>query len=277
MIIAGILAFFANKSFPETDFDGLLVTFVDVGQGDCTFIKTPGGKTVLIDCGEGDAFKMQLRPFLKSHNTRRIDYLIGTHYHSDHIGGAEEVFEEFEVQNLVIPGHSPQNSRKKALIKAANDEGTKIYQLYAGDNFPKIDEGINISVLHPQAGKVSDDENDNSLVLKLEYSGTTILFTGDLEENGEKEVLSKHDIEADILKVGHHGSSTSSSKEFLEAVDATYAVIQCGRDNRYGHPHYEVLDNLSDNDVLVYRTDEDKSVSFYLTEKGIEKIETDSF
>lgn len=277
LLVAVCLAAFAYQSFPTESFDGLAITFVDVGQGDCVFIKAPNGKTMLVDCGEGDSFDPFLKPFLISQKVRTLDALVASHYHSDHIGAAENIFDTFGVKSLIVPDYEPKSNAKKRLLDAACDENANIVSVLEGDLLPEIDPNLKILALHPSKGGFSDDENDNSLVLKLEYLGTTILLTGDIEQAAEEQIARKYEIETDILKVAHHGSSTSSCAEFLREADPTYAVIQCGKDNSYGHPHRETISALEDDDVMIYRTDTDGSIMFCLNEKGIESIKINKF
>ena len=276
-VVAIICAAFSYNSFPQSTPDGLNLTFVDVGQGDCIFVKAPNGKTMLVDAGESDEFHSRLRPFLISSNIDTIDVLVASHYHSDHIGAMENIFANFNVKTLIVPDYKPRSKAKVRLLKAADSAGTEVIEVSEGDFLPEISKGLSLSVLHPDKSCISDNENDNSLVLLLKYFKTTALLTGDVEAPAEKTVAEKYDIESDILKVAHHGSSTSTCKEFLSAANPTYAVIQCGKDNGYGHPHHETLSALDDDDVRVYRTDIDQNITFYLSEKGIEKIKTTKF
>lgn len=249
------------------------VVFVDVGQGDCTFVRTPNGSTLLIDGGEYDAFNAELKPFLKSRGIDKVDFALATHYHSDHMGGIYELVEAGMADNLIIPDYEPENKAKSKLLKVSQRTGTRVMQVSADDKIQLGDIDVDITVLHPEKGGFSKtDENNNSLVLMLSYLGTDFLLTGDAEADAEASVLKKFNIEADVLKVGHHGSSSSTSKNFIQAVDPTYAVIQCGEGNSYGHPHYETLDILEDNDARIYRTDTDGDISFFIDEKGIKEI-----
>ena len=250
------------------------LTFVDVGQGDSIFFKTSNGETYLIDGGEDEAFKGGLHPFLLSQRIDIIDCAIITHYHSDHIGGIVKLLEEDRIERLVIPDYTPENKAKDRLIKLATQNGTQIFEVSEGDVISSTDKEFHFTVLHPENGGFGKDENNNSIVGKLDCFGTDILLTGDLEADGEAVLAEKYDLETDILKVGHHGSQTSSSPEFLAEADPTYAVIQCGKDNSYGHPHYEVLERLDNDDVRIYRTDIDGNITFFLSENGIESINT---
>lgn len=275
-IIVLAIAAAAAYVIPETDEpvrDLGQVVFVDVGQGDCTFVRTPNGNTLLIDGGEYDAFNAELRPFLKSRGIDKVDFALATHYHSDHMGGIYELVEAGMADNLIIPDYEPENKAKSKLLKVSQRTGTRVMQVSADDKIQLGDIDVDITVLHPEKGGFSKtDENNNSLVLMLSYLGTDFLLTGDAEADAEASVLKKFNIEADVLKVGHHGSSSSTSKKFIQAVDPTYAVIQCGEGNSYGHPHYETLDILEDNDARIYRTDTDGDISFFIDEKGIKEI-----
>ena len=275
-IIVLAIAAAAAYVIPETDEpvrDLGQVVFVDVGQGDCTFVRTPNGSTLLIDGGEYDAFNAELRPFLKSRGIDKVDFALATHYHSDHMGGIYELVEAGMADNLIIPDYEPENKAKSKLLKVSQRTGTRVMQVSADDKIQLGDIDVDITVLHPEKGGFSKtDENNNSLVLMLSYLGTDFLLTGDAEADAEASVLKKFNIEADVLKVGHHGSSSSTSKKFIQAVDPTYAVIQCGEGNSYGHPHYETLDILEDNDARIYRTDTDGDISFFIDEKGIKEI-----
>ena len=250
------------------------LTFVDVGQGDSVFFKTSSGETYLIDGGEDETFKGGLHPFLISQGIDIIDCAIVTHYHSDHIGGIVKLLEEDRIERLVIPDYTPENNAKNKLIKLATKNNTQIFEVSEGDVISSTDNEFYFTVLHPETDGFDKDENNNSIVGKLDCFGTDILLTGDLEADGEAELTEKYDLEVDILKVGHHGSQTSSSPDFLAEADPTYAVIQCGEGNSYGHPHYEVLERLENDDVRIYRTDIDGNITFFLSEKGIESIKT---
>ncbi|MBR5155489.1 MAG: MBL fold metallo-hydrolase [Clostridia bacterium] len=276
-IIIISLIMLASRAFPKVSADTLQLCFVDVGQGDSVFLKTPDGETWLIDGGEYDAFDSELQPFLYSQGIHKVDYALVTHYHSDHMGGISELLESGGAENLVLPDYSPGSKAKTKLLKLAQKTGTSVLEMSEGDTLPTLDDNLKISVLHPnQGGFSSENDNNNSMVLKVEYFDTTILLTGDLEVEAEEILVKKYDLEADILKLGHHGSSTSTSDGFIEEVNPTYGIISAGQGNRYGHPHYEVLNRLDDNDVMIFRTDKDGDVTFHLSEKGIESIKTET-
>lgn len=275
-IIVLALAAAAAYVIPETKEpiqDAGQVVFVDVGQGDCTFVQTPNGTTLLVDGGEYDAFDAELKPFLRERGIDKVDFALATHYHSDHMGGIYELVKAGMADNLIIPDYQPENKSKDKLLKVSQSTGTRVTQISADHKLQLGDVDVDITVLHPQKGGFSkENENSNSAVLMLSYYGEDFLLTGDLEEDAEGVLIKKFDLEADVLKVGHHGSSTSTSNAFLKEVDPTYAVIQCGEDNSYGHPHYEVLDALDENEARVYRTDTDGDITFFVDKSGIKQI-----
>lgn len=275
--VAAALLFFAFSPPAETPHDGMLtVTFIDVGQGDGTLIKTPEGKTLLIDGGEYDDYNEKLSRFLSGEKIFELDYILATHYHSDHIGGLCALLEEGRVGTLIVPEYDDTARGRERLLNAANAAGVDVSEISRGDSLDIGCPDLYLSVLHPSKGGFSaSDENNNSVVLKVEYCGTAFLLTGDLEADAERELVKGFELEADVLKVGHHGSYTSTSAELLTAVDPTFAVISAGAGNRYGHPHHETLAALYDDDVRIYRTDTDGSITFTVSEKQLEAVTTE--
>ncbi len=258
----------------DTYSNGLSVIFIDVGQGDSTLIRTEGGTTLLVDGGEYEMYEESLLPTLQKQGINSLDYVLASHYHSDHMGALVPLVEDGMAQTLLIPNHTPENSHKSKLERAAKKTNTTICELTRGDKIDLKDENLSIEVLNPPTGGFEDDENSSSVVLKITYFKTTLLLTGDIEKIAEVELAKRFDLECDILKVAHHGSTTSSCAKFLQEANPTHAVIQCGKGNRYGHPHYETLDSLENDDVQIYRTDTDGSIAFSIGEKGIKEIKT---
>ncbi len=278
-IIALFLSAIAAKTFPEVDSslsgnENLFVTFIDVGQGDSTLIKTPDGETILIDGGEKEAFETNLSPFLQRERIDEIDIAIATHYHSDHYGGIYELVKNNQAKNLVLPDFDDSDDAKDKLQKIAEKTQTNLSYISSGDLIETNCDNLEIKVIHPIRGglKLKNFQNNNSLVLFIRYFDTSFIITGDIESEAEKAIVGDLIPECDVLKIPHHGSFTSSSREFLRATNPTYAVISAGRDNPYGHPHYEVLDRLDQEDILVYRTDRDGDIIFEVSETGIKNI-----
>ncbi|MBQ7410269.1 MAG: ComEC/Rec2 family competence protein [Clostridia bacterium] len=242
----------------------LKIYFIDVGQGDCTVIQTPNNKNIIIDGGEGNTDKYDygenvVLPYLLDRGITKIDYLIISHCDSDHIGGLFAVLENLKVEQVLI-GIQPEPSEQfEALIKIANKKKIEIKFLKAGDVL-KLDENIKIEVLWPIKNELIEENalNNNSLVFKLCYKEFSILFTGDIEEVAEREIVKIYDkqsLKASVLKVAHHGSKTSSTNEFLEMVKPEIALIGVGEDNKFGHPSEDILKLLNYFNVKIYRTD----------------------
>lgn len=276
-VIALTLAAFATTTFPEstTNITGnLQIIFIDVEQGDATLIRTPNGENILIDGGEYDTYETHLAPFLHEQGIEAVDAAIVTHYHSDHMGGIQSLTEDGGVKTLILPNYDDTDNSKKYLERAANNNGTNVQYVSSGDAIETACEGLSIKVLHPAIGgsKGNNFHNNSSLVLHISYGRTSFLITGDIEARVEKKLIANTDIECDVLKVAHHGSSSSSSKKFIQAADPTYAIIPVGKDNSYGHPHYETLDTLDNEDIRVYRTDTDGNITFDVTAEGIKDI-----
>ncbi|MBE7023858.1 MAG: MBL fold metallo-hydrolase [Ruminococcaceae bacterium] len=279
--VAAIFAAFAGHTLPDTaetpaplPSGPMEIVFVDVGQGDSTFVKTANGETILIDGGEYDTYESHLLPFLEEQEVDKIDYAVTTHYHSDHMGGIERLTRDGLVERLYLPDYKDTDNSKTNLIEIAEKRKTEVSYLSAGSILETNCPGLSIKVLHPQKGgcKGSNFHNNSSLVLSITYGGDTFLITGDIEARGEKEFLVRGVPECAVLKIPHHGSSTSSSKRFIMEADPTYGIISAGANNRYGHPHSETLSLLADEDIMVYRTDKDGHITFTVTEKGIDKI-----
>lgn len=233
------------------------IYYLDVGQGDSQLICLPDGKNILIDSGTQDTAD-ELTAYLKDLGIEKIDFLIATHPHEDHIGGMKNVVENFEIGKIYMPKISdsqiPTTRVYENLLASIEEKGLKITMAKAGEVILE-ENGVKMEILAPNSEKYAD-LNSYSIVTKLSVGEKAFLFTGDAESDSEEEMLAKgYDLKADFLKLGHHGSSTSNSLDFLKAVSPEAAVISCGVDNDYGHPHQEVLDRLEELGVQVYRTD----------------------
>lgn len=248
LILSGCAVEVSNND-PNND---LKVMYLDVGQGDAILIQSQG-EAMLIDAGEKDQGST-VNAYLEQENIKSLKYIICTHPHSDHIGGMAEVIREYNADDIFLGKQKYDTDTYNNLISLAEKKNiTKIYPK-AGDTY-KLG-GSSFEFLTPLGKDYGDNTNNYSLVIKLTNGKNSFLFTGDMEEEAEKDLLSEGwDLETDVLKVGHHGSLTSSSLEFLRAVDPVYAVISVGKDNSYGHPSSITLANLEDEDVQVYRTD----------------------
>ena len=245
--------------------DDLAVHFIDVGQGDCIFVQTPTGDSLLIDAGE-NGNEEKVISYLAQYGDDTLEYVVATHPHSDHIGALDGVLGAYTVQNILMPrlteSNTPTNSSYKNFLKAVKASKAKVIAAKAGYTF-SLGKGT-CTVLAPT--EQTDDLNNLSVVLRLDWGETSFLFTGDAEKTEERTILNgKYAdlLDADVLKMGHHGSRTSSSASFLKAVSPRYCVISCGEDNDYGHPHKETLQKLEKLSIDPYRTDLSGSIRFY--------------
>ncbi len=241
--------------------DGISVHIIDVGQGESILIKTDGGN-VLIDAGENDQGSVVM-DYLQSQGVDTIDVLVGTHPHSDHIGGADDIIENMQVTQVMMPdipdSIMPTTKTFQDVLTATKDQGLELTVIEPGDSFDVG--GAHFLVLGPL--QEYDDLNNISAVLKMTYGERSFLFTGDAEKKAEDDmVASGEDLSTDVLVAGHHGSSTSSSQEFLNRVNPSFAAISCGEGNDYGHPHEETLARFAAMGVEVHRTDWEGSIAF---------------
>ena len=236
----------------------LKVSYIDVGQADSILIQIPNGKNVLIDAGNnGDA--NTITSYLKKQGISRLDIVIATHPHEDHIGSMDTVINTFDIGQVIMPRKDSTTQTYKSLITAIQNKGLKITEAKAG---LKVDLGseVNALLLAPNSASY-EDVNDYSAVLKLTYGTNSFLFEGDAQELSENEMINAgYNLKADVLKVGHHGSKTSSSSAFLAKVQPKFAVISVGKGNSYGHPAKTTLDKLSNIGAKVYSTDVFKTI-----------------
>lgn len=247
------------RSVTTTDGE-LSVHFLDVGQGDCTLIIDPSGQTMLIDTSVSDQAD-NIIEYLNIYGIKKLDHLVLTHPDSDHIGAASKILKTVGANTVYMTDIVHTTKTFENLINTISDLDIPLV-------VPKLNDKINlgnavVTVLGPVSK--TDDLNEMSLVLRLDYGETSFMFTGDAGIKSEKEMLEYHRINefrADVLKLGHHGSSTSSSKDFIDAVNAQYAVVSCGKDNSYGHPHKEVITDMNNRNIKLYRTDTDGNIIF---------------
>jgi competence protein ComEC len=247
--------------FGEND-DDLHVSFLDVGQGDAALVETPDGQRVLIDGGpDPDRLIRELDQVL-GFGSKRIDLLVLTHISADHATGAIAALERYSVKNVVWSGMGDGSELDDAWRGALDASGANVRAVVAGDRI-ELDNGIYLDVVWPHEGLEPAVENDLSLVLRLVYRDVELMFTGDLEATGEASLLAAWtELEADLLKVGHQGSDTSTLPEFVAAVDPLIAVIPVGASNPFGHPSPDVIERLEVSGAAVFRTDRDGTVTF---------------
>ena len=294
IIIAIILAFFAyeakdlvTENVDVSEFakgDAVYVHFIDVGQGSSTLIQE-GASGILIDAGEKDYGQVVI-DYLNEVGIKSLEYVVASHPHSDHIGGLDDVLYAFDVDTIIMPEleefNTPTTRVYEDLLEAIYDNGTVAE--FIGNDVSRIfglNDDINIEILGPV--EQVEDLNDMSLILRASAFDTKFMILGDAEKQELTSVyksplnkmlsINESSFDANVIALGHHGSSTSIYKQFLDAVDADVAVISCGKDNSYGHPHKEALDYIEKNAMTCLRTDEMGDIVFKVTADGYSLVE----
>ena len=273
LVVAALLALLLWSPFPADLHPGQLeMTTVDVGQGDCIFLALPDGRRMLVDGGGIPSFRGQsaarldigedvVAPYLWNRGIRRLDVIVASHGHEDHIGGLPALVADFRPRELWT-GAMPESAAWRKLRETAERNGVKVVSLQHGRRFGMG--GVEFEVLAPFPDYVPSDtpKNNDSLVLRLRYGRHAFLLAGDIERQVEYRMLDEDGLgRVDVLKTPHHGSRTSSTQPFLAAVSPAFAVISAGFENSYGNPNGEVLDRLAQQHALVFRTDQDGLVS----------------
>lgn len=237
--------------FKIPDDDYLRVYCLDVGQGDSILISNQG-KTMLIDASTNEMGSRVVK-YLQDLGISKIDYLVGTHPHEDHIGGLDDVIKNFDIGTIYMPKKSANTKTFEDVLNAIKSKNLKVTAPSIGTTFNVGNANCEIMSINNNA----DNANESSIVIQMNFNGTKYLFTGDANYNVEK---SREWNDVDVLKVGHHGSSTSSTKEFLAQVKPEIALISVGKDNTYGHPTESALERLKNIGAKIYRTDEDETI-----------------
>lgn len=258
LVLALILfafGYFGRKNVSQNDY--VSVHFIDVSQGDCQLIELPEGKTMLIDAGDNGT-EDRIIDYIESLGIKKIDYLVATHPHADHIGGMAEVIANFDIGEIYMPKIQNNTKTFEDMLDVIGEKNLTITSAESGKVLFDYS-GVRAEILSPKKGETYEEMNNYSAVLMLQCGDKRFLFMGDAEKDVEEEILKK-DLDADVLKVGHHGSTTSSSKKFLEKVSPEYAVISCGEGNDYGHPHKETINNLKKIAKEILRTDKSGTI-----------------
>lgn len=244
------------------------VHVIDVGQGDCTLIRTEKGN-ILIDSGSNSS-EEELVNYLKRQRIKSFEYCIFSHPDEDHIGGADRILSQYDVKNVLMPKKVESTTTYERMMSALEESGAKLTYISAGDEFAFSD--VLISALAPVSVDKYHDTNNTSAVTRFSYGDMDFLFMGDAEYIEEADILIEETLlPTEFLKVGHHGSSTSTTAEFLYAVKPEIAVISSGKDNTYGHPSYETLERLGAVGADCYRTDQEGSIVFVCDGNTIER------
>ncbi len=244
----------SNNNQPKN----IYVHYIDVGQGDSILVQV-NNKNLLIDAGP-KSDKNKLLKYLSSLNINKFDYVIATHPHEDHIGNMADVINNYNISAFYAPKVESTTKTFEKMVEALKAKSLKINVLKKGTDTIDLGENTKVTVFSPTEDYY-ENLNNYSPVIKIEYGKTSFLFTGDAEKDVEKEIISTNeDISADVLKVGHHGSSTSTSMDFINKVNPSIGVISVGKDNTYNHPNDDTIKRLTQNKVKIYRTDKDGTV-----------------
>lgn len=269
LLIVLILINFIIYIFPQK----LRIFFIDVGQGDSTLIITPDKKTVLIDGGGSDSFDVGekvLLPYLLDRRILKIDYVLISHFDTDHCGGILTIMEKVKVKNIIISEQAEHSENYERFKKLMIHKKIRLIEVKKGDKI-KIGRYSEFKILFPTSRLLSENPlNNNSIVAQFNYNNFKMLFTGDIEKLAEQQILKteKAEIRADILKVAHHGSKTSSIPEFIKAVRPRIALIGVGKNNTFGHPNQQTIKNLENIKCRIYRTDLQGEIIIRIDQKG---------
>lgn len=262
ILIGGFLSFGIYEVIHNT---GTHVTFVNVGQGDGSYIRLSSGEIIVVDGGGGedysdyDAGEEIFLPYLKSEGIFNIDVAVVTHYHKDHCLGTIAALKNLNVKSIIMPGVMPENEYRVLIEELCKKQGTDIYYVEKGDKV-RFDSGAVLEVLSPYQ-KEYDDENDTSIVFMLSDNDYKMLYMADATVKTE-EALKDEFMDVDLVKIGHHGSSTSTSEEFLDIIKPEIAVLTVGENNSFGLPSYDVLQRLQKRGIKIFRTDKMGDISF---------------
>ena len=278
IVIINIVIFLCIIFIPRD----LKINFVDVGQGDSTFIITPKNKTILIDgggsnTGSFDVGENTLLPYILDKGYNKIDLMIISHFDSDHVGGLLTILEEIKVEKVLIAKQEEQSENYKRFLNIVKEKNIPVIVGKRGDKI-NIEKDLYLDILFPESEQIEENViNNNSLVFNIHYNNFSMLFTGDIEEIAEKriiEITNKSRLKADIIKIPHHGSKTSSTRELLEIVLPKIALIGVGKDNLFGHPSSETIDKLDELEIKTYRTDINGEIMINVNKSGIRRIRT---
>lgn len=238
-----------QNDYINTNNNLLKVHYLDVGQGDSIFIELPNNETMLIDAAESYQSENIIN-YLKNLNYQKIDYVIGTHPHTDHIGGLRDIINTFEIGKIYMPKVVSTTKTYENLLMAIKDKNLKINTAKAGTSIIDTDT-LKINILAPNNSTYTE-LNNYSVVTKITYGSTKFLFMGDAEKLSENEI--KENVTADVIKIGHHGSNTSSSINFIKKVNAKYGIISVGLNNKYNLPKEETITNWENSGTKIYLT-----------------------
>lgn len=270
IILSIVLTISLTSSSFAAPSKSLQVHFIDVGQGASQLIISPSGKTMLIDAGNNDQ-EDDIVAYLTKQKVKKIDILVGTHPDADHIGGLDAVINNFDIGTIYMPKVQANTETFKDVLLSVQNKSLKVNTAKSGILID-IDKSLTVKMIAPV--NTYDESNNMSAVIRISYGSTSFLLTGDAEQESENDILnSKATLKSDVLLVGHHGSNSSTSQKFLNAVNPKYAVIQVGK-NSYGHPTDTTLKKLTSKKISVYRNDKQGNIIFTSDGKTI-KVSTE--
>ncbi|MBU3182449.1 ComEC/Rec2 family competence protein [Clostridium psychrophilum] len=273
LIFVTTCATIVYNSTQKTNLDlknNMVTHFIDVGQGDCILIQV-NNKNLLIDSGTSDS-KQKLIRYLKNNNITKLDYIVATHPHEDHIGGMSSIINAFDIGEFFAPKVTATSQSFTDMIRALRSKNLKIH-IARPNMYLDLGPDTSCVMLSPNS-ETYENTNDYSCVIKISFKNSSYLFTGDAAIEAEQELISNgYNLKAQVLKVGHHGSKTSTSPKFLNEVSPKIAVISCGAFNTYGHPHTETLDKFKKINCMIYRTDIDKNIVLISDGTSIKKFQ----
>lgn len=265
LLVATVITWFPaglSLQTPVCETAKLCVAFLDVGQGDAIFIESPSGTQLLIDAGRNSGILRELSSVMGAFD-RELDYVLMTHPDLDHIGGFVDIFERYAITQVIRTENESDTPAWKTVEQAITSEGATVSFARRGQLYD-LGGGVALEILFPETDMTETESNTASIVAKLTYGETSFLLTGDSPKNIEEYLVLTHGefLQSTVLKVGHHGSRTSTSELFLDEVSPTYAVVSAGKDNQYGHPHVEVTDMLFNKRVQTLSTAEEGTIVF---------------
>ena len=269
--VCTFVVWFIPVSQSEAGSRYLEVHYLDIGQGDSFLIETPNGRQVLIDGGP-NAIVLQRLSEVMDFGDHTIDMVVGTHPDKDHIGGLSDVLKKYDVGTILTTENKNDTQASALYDQLKQKEGADVINARRGQMFI-LDASTTLRVLFPDRDPTNMESNESSIVLQLRYGSSTFLFTGDSPEKIEHYLVSieGNGLKSDVLKAGHHGSRTSTSEEYLDAVNPEYAIISAGLNNKYGHPHQEVMDRLKASGTTIYETSKEGTITLLSDGKQVWK------
>lgn len=262
LVLLFSIVLFAVAAAASNETGKLIVSFFDVGQGDATFIETPTGVQVLIDGGrDGGVLRALSREM--GFFDRHIDIIVATHLDEDHVGGLKDVLRRYDVSLIVMTDNIHDTPTSEVFLTAVEEEGAEVIVVTERKAID-LSGDVVLTFLFPDRSVHDLESNTSSIITHLTYGTSDFLFMADAPKSIERYLLAQYgnQLQSEVLKVGHHGSKTSTDEIFISAVNPEYAVISAGKDNRYGHPHTEVIETLEDFDIGIKNTAEDGSITF---------------